>query len=84
MKIILDIENEGCHNATKKEETMKYEDINPEYARARNAFIPLAEKKANKAAGKKCPQGNEKIREQWAQKWNGAFHRAMNLMAKDL
>ena len=54
-----------------------------EYERSRNKLIPVAEKIAFSANGKKPRGAGEDIMERWANSWNLSFHRAMNNLAKE-
>jgi hypothetical protein len=55
---------------------------NAQYVSERNKLIPIAEKYADKVAGKK-PRSNGDTLETWNNKWNLAFHTQMNILAKN-
>ena len=55
-----------------------YEDMDKEYAAARNALIPEAEKFANKYCGNSFIGDSEKERDAWNKKWSSTFIRRMN------
>ena len=54
------------------------------YEQQRNRLIPVAEKIANKAYGKKPKGCEEATLHEWAEKWDSCFHRALSNMAKEL
>ena len=55
-----------------------YEDMDKEYAAARNTLIPEAEKYANRQCGISCRGKSDQEKEEWYIKWNRSFHGKMN------
>ena len=54
--------------------------INQHYETSRNALIPIAEGRANRAVGPK-PIGPDA--QEWGDKWNQAFHSQMEHLVKE-
>ena len=49
--------------------------IDQDYIRERNAFIPIAEKRANKEFGRQSPKGKDvKVKTEYTANWNRVYH----------
>ena len=53
------------------------------YSATRNELIPLAECEANRRSGKRPDKGDEFALEEWTDRWNKIFHRAMNQLWRE-
>jgi hypothetical protein len=62
---------------------MTDDDIDKDYAHARNKLIPLAEKYANKKERIRFSGGNEAARAAWFARWNRAYIGKMNELARE-
>lgn len=57
--------------------------VDIDYISLRNTLIPEAEAFAYTAVGMPPPKFSWNLHYSWAQRWNYAFHRAMNTLYKD-
>jgi len=63
--------------------TIEYEDRDKEYAKKRNALIPVAEEYANQQFKASFPGGPISARYAYNRKWNLAFHSKMSELCKE-